>query len=81
MHQSRHLVGCRATDINSLLIYFLNALRCLGLLCQVISLNMKNSFGISFIKLASKSLILLQPTLRIPILSLENVELPIIVRE
>ena len=27
-HQSHHLVGCLATDINSLLMYFLNALCC-----------------------------------------------------
>ena len=34
-HQSHHLLGCHATGINSLLIYFLNALCFSNLICLI----------------------------------------------
>ena len=49
LHQSHHFVGWHATDINLLLIYFLNALHCLKFYAKQL-VWMDNSFRIIFIK-------------------------------
>ena len=60
-HQSHHLVRCHAAGVNPLLISFLNAFRCLNLLCQAIS------------PILTSKLMLWRSLLRMPISSLGNV--------
>ena len=60
-HQSHHLVRCHVAVINPLLISFLNAFRCLNLLCQAIS------------PILTSKLMLWRSLLRMPISSLGNV--------
>ena len=73
MHQSDHLVGCYAVGTIVLLNCYLNALRCLNLLHQAMSLTYIINPGSSASKLTSSKLIVLRSTLRIPISSLKNV--------